>query len=96
MVYMVTRERMGSPEAVVIYFASITYHLKVSPINCLNHSHFCLVKQGEVAVSDKTKRLHGRPIPYGLSRLFCRHERCVPAKKLEKRCVTKQRTATQD
>ena len=26
------------------------------------------------------KRLHGRPIPYGLSRLLCRHERCLPAK----------------
>ena len=36
MVYMVTRERMGSPEAVVIYFASITYNLqKESPINPL-------------------------------------------------------------
>ena len=42
------------------------------------------------------KRVHGRPIPYGLSRLLCRHERCLHAKKLEKRCVTKQRTAAQD
>ena len=42
------------------------------------------------------KRLHGRPIPYGLSRLLCRHERCLNGKKLEKRCVTKQRTAAQD
>ena len=33
-VYMVTQERIGSPEAVVIYFASITYHLqKALPIN---------------------------------------------------------------
>ena len=34
MVYMVTKERMVSPEAVVTYFASITYHLqKALPIN---------------------------------------------------------------
>ena len=26
-IFMVTQERMGSPEAVVIYFASTTYHL---------------------------------------------------------------------
>ena len=26
------------------------------------------------------KRLHGRPIPYGLSRLLCRHERCLNGK----------------
>ena len=26
-VFMVTQERMGSPELVVIYFASTTYHL---------------------------------------------------------------------
>ena len=33
-VFMVTQERMGSPEAVVIYFASATYHLsKALPIN---------------------------------------------------------------
>ena len=37
-----------------------------------------------------------RPILYGLSRLLCRHERCLPAKKLEKQCVTKQRAAAQD
>ena len=42
MIYMVTRERMGSPEAVVINFASITYHVhKVLPISvALNYSHF--------------------------------------------------------
>ena len=42
MIYMVTRERMGSPESVVINFASITYHVqKVLPISiALNQSHF--------------------------------------------------------
>ena len=28
MVYMVTQEKRGSPEAEVTYFASITYHLQ--------------------------------------------------------------------
>ena len=94
---METRERMGSPEAVVIYFGSMTDHLpKVSPINRSQSQSFCLVKQREVAERDKTKRLYGRLIPYRFSRLLCRHERCLPAKKLEKHCVTKQRFAAQD
>lgn len=34
MVYMVTQERMGSSEAAVTYFDSITYHIKKAlPIN---------------------------------------------------------------
>ena len=34
MVYVATLERIGSPEAAVIYFASITYHIKNAlPIN---------------------------------------------------------------
>ena len=41
-------------------------------------------------------RLHRRPIPYGLSRLLCGHERCLPTIKLEKHFVTKQRAAAQD
>ena len=51
MVYMVTQERRGSAEAVVIYFASITYHLqKALPINryfvsSLNGKEWCVTRQ---------------------------------------------------
>ena len=48
MVSMVTQEIMDSPEAVVIYFASIA-----------NQS----LAITERAVRDKTKRLHGSPFP---------------------------------
>ena len=45
MVYMVTQEKMGSPEAEVTYFASITYHLQKKTTKkkqsiALYHSHF--------------------------------------------------------
>ena len=60
MVYMVTRERMGSPEAVVIYFASITYHLQK-----VSSPPFCLVKLREVAVRDRTKGCMGDQFPTG-------------------------------
>ena len=52
MVYMVTKERRGSAEAVVIYFASITYHLqKALPIN----RYFVLRSMGRSAAwQDKT------------------------------------------
>ena len=60
----------------------------------LYHSHFCLLIQQKGALRDKTKQLHGAPIPYELSRLLCRHERCLPTK-LEKSFVTKQRNAAQ-
>ena len=57
---MVSQERIGSPEALVIYFASITYHLqKAFPINHSQSPPFCLVTQQEGAVRYKTKRLHG-------------------------------------
>ena len=60
MVYMVTQERMRSSEAVVIYFASIKYHLqKALPINQSQSQPFCRVRQRELAVCDETKRLHG-------------------------------------
>ena len=76
---MVSQERIvGSPEAVVIYFASITYHLqKALPINHSQSQPFCLVTQREGAVLYKTKRLHGPgdqfPITSSISRLLCRH-----------------------
>ena len=46
---MVTEERIGSPEAVVIYFASITYHLpKALPINhTLQSQPFCVSSRNE-------------------------------------------------
>ena len=60
MVYMVTKERKGSPKDVVISFASITYHLhKVLPINHSQSQPFCLVTQRKGTLCDKTKRLHG-------------------------------------
>ena len=63
---MVTRERMGSPEAVVINFASITYHVqKVLPINCSYSEPFCLVKQREVAVRDKANGCMEDQFPTG-------------------------------
>ena len=44
MVYMVTQEKRGSPEAEVTYFASITYHLQKKKNKkqsiALYHSHF--------------------------------------------------------
>ena len=88
--------RLGSPETVVIYFASIKYHLKKHCQSIATPSQpFCLVTQWERASCDKTKRLRGGPIPYELGRLFCRHERCFHTKKLKKCWVTKQRTAAQ-
>ena len=51
MVYMVTQERRSFPEAVVICFASITYHLqKALPINrffvlTLNEKEWCVTRQ---------------------------------------------------
>ena len=59
MVYMVTQKSIGSHEAVVIYFAFITYHLhKALPIN---HSQsLCLVTQRKEAVRDKTNGCMGR------------------------------------
>ena len=58
------RERMGSPEAVVIYFASTTFHLqKVSPINQILSCHW----QREVAVLDKTNGCIGDQFPTGLA-----------------------------
>ena len=60
MLYMVAQERIGSPEAVVIYFASKTCYLpKALPINHSQSQPFCLVTQREGAVCDKTKQLHG-------------------------------------
>ena len=55
-----TQERMDSPEPVVIYFASIIYHLKKAlPINIIA---LCLVTQQGV-VRDNTKRLLGQQFP---------------------------------
>ena len=91
---------MGSPEAVVIYFLSTTYHLQTAlPINHFQSQPFCLVTQREGEVRYKTKRLHGRgdECPTSsISRSLCRHERCLPTKELNKRCLTKQRAAAQD
>ena len=68
MVYMVTQEKRGSPEAEVTYFASITYHLqKKKTINRSLSQPFCLITQWEGVVRDKTKRLHGGPTPYEFS-----------------------------
>ena len=48
-------------------------------------------------LQDKTAAWAGRPIPTtSISRLLCRHERCLPTKELKKRSVTKQRAAAQD
>ena len=60
MVYMVTQERMGSSEAAVTYFDSITYHIKNHCQSiALYHSHFYLVMQREGSLRDKIKQLHG-------------------------------------
>ena len=40
------------------------------PLNRSLSQPFCLVTQWEGVVRDKTKRLHGGPIPYELSRLL--------------------------
>ena len=82
-VFMVTQERMGSPEIVVIYFASkhITFEKHCQSIALHHSDFFCLVTQRQRASRDKTKRLHRGPIPYALSRLLCRHERCLPTKR---------------
>ena len=50
------REKIDSPEAVVIYFASITDHLqKALPINHSQSQPFGLVTQRKGAVRDTTK-----------------------------------------
>ena len=57
---MVTQERMGSPEAVVIYFASTTYHLyKALSINgSLSQQIMSRHATGKsVALQDKTTAL---------------------------------------
>ena len=97
MVYMVIQEKRGSPEAEVTYFASITYHLqkkKQQQQKTINRSlsqPFCLITRWEGVVRDKTKRLHGGPTPYEFGQLLCRHERCLPTKKLKQRYVTKNK-----
>ena len=96
MLYMVTQEKRGSPEAEVTYFASITYHLqkkktKKKTINRSLSQPFCLITRWEGLVRDKTKRLHGGPTPYEFGQLLCRHERCLPTKKLKQRYVTKKK-----
>ena len=64
---MVSQERIvGSPEAVVIYFASITYHLqKALPIN---HSITAILSRHATrrsgTLQDKTAAWARRPIPY--------------------------------
>ena len=89
MVYMVTKERRGSAEAVVIYFASITYHLqKALPINryfvlSLNGKEWCVTRQNGCMGFNS---LRAGP-------LLCRHERCLPTKKLKQPCVTIHTTA---
>ena len=97
---MVSQEYIGSTEAVVIYFASIRYHLqKAFPINHSQSQPFCLVTEREAAVRYKTKRLHGQGDQFptsSISRLLCRHERSLPTKELNNRSVTKQRVAAQD
>ena len=73
MVYMVTQERMGSPEAVVIYFAPIKYHLqKALPISYSQSQSLCLVTQREGVVRDKTKRLHGPGDQFPTSQAYLR------------------------
>ena len=72
-VYMVTQERMGSPEAVVIYFAPIKYHLqKALPISYSQSQSLCLVTQREGVVRDKTKRLHGPGDQFPTSQAYLR------------------------
>ena len=61
MVYMVIQKRIGFPEAVVVYFAFITYYLhEALPINHSQSQPFCLVTQRKEAVRDKAKQLHRR------------------------------------
>ena len=58
MVYMVTQERMGFPEAVVICILHpyhITYKKYCQSIALFFSQPFCLVKQQEVVVRDKKK-----------------------------------------
>ena len=106
MVYMVIQEKRGSPKAEVTYFASITYHpqkkkktkktkKKKKTINPSLSQPFCLITQWEGVVRDKTKRLHGGPTPYEFGQLLCRHEMCLPTKKLKQRYVTKKQTNKQ-
>ena len=97
MVYMVTQEKRGSPEAEVTYFASITYHLQKKKKKTINRSlsqPFCLITQWEGVVRDNTKRLQGGPTPYEFDQLLCRHE-SLPTKKLKQRYVTKKKTNKQ-
>ena len=95
MVYMVTEERMGSPEAVVIYIFCIHNMSPTKSIANLSllitDTFFRHATRSSGAWQDKTAAWDWQ-IPYALCRLLCRHERCLPTKKLEKRCVTKQGT----
>ena len=92
MVFMVTQERMGSPEAVVIYFASTRYHLfKSLPINASpSKQSFVSLSNGKERCVDKgaaseTNSLRGQPIMVS--------SRKVPPY-IGKRCETEQGTAT--
>ena len=64
---MVNQERIGSPEALVIYFASITYHLqKALPIN---HAITAILSRHATrsgTLQDKTAAWSRTPIPYEL------------------------------
>ena len=81
-----------SPEALVIYLASIRYHLqKAFRINNSQSQPFCLVteREGTVRYKDKTAVWAGRPIPYELDQPFIVSSgRCLPTKELKKRCCT--------
>ena len=77
----------------VIYFASITYHLKSNANQSLSITAiFVSSRNGKERC---VRAQNGCIYAHALSRLFCCHERCLPTKELEKRCVTKQRTAAQ-
>ena len=81
---MVSQERIGSPEALVIYFASITYHLqKALPIKKLSItailSRHATRRSG--TLQDKTAAWSGRPIPYELDQPIIVSSLKVPSHK---------------
>ena len=87
MVSMVTQEIMDSPEAVVIYFASIANQsLAITAIfvSSRNEKERCVTKQNGCMGA------HFLPAQLVIVSVYCL------VKELRKRCVTKQRTAAPD
>ena len=82
---MVSQERIGSPEALVIYFASITYISSTKRIANQKLSITAIFSRHATrrsgTLQDKTAAWSGRPIPYELDQPIIVSSLKVPSHK---------------